>query len=203
MLSHEVWHYLSFPHFVPFVALHSIQNSTVVSVIYAHKKCEQFVMYRVCEAWYSHGPQKVMDYCSELTYLHRIWSIASRLSNSLIAGKDQHLSGWETAMIELEPSVGHGRMPDSQSREPGFESPLLPFRSLCMFVLCTVPRFSQLYKWVPGYGRWWKCEWIVFARNCCMARMKEKSNRCQNEQVCQEVKCKVLWAVQQTGYCTM
>ena len=26
-----------------------------------------------------------------------------------------------------------GRMPDSQSREPGFESPLIPFRSLGIF----------------------------------------------------------------------
>ena len=28
-----------------------------------------------------------------------------------------------------------GRMPDSQSSEPGFESPLLPFRRLGIFVL--------------------------------------------------------------------
>ena len=58
----------------------------------------------------------------------------------------------------------NGRMPDSQSREPGFESPLLLFRGLGIF--------TQLYKWVPGYrSQLWKCEWIVVARNCCMARM--------------------------------
>ena len=34
-----------------------------------------------------------------------------------------------------------GRMPDSQSREPGFESPLLPFRSLG-----------------NASDQWWKCE---------------------------------------------
>ena len=148
MFSHKVCHFIYPPFCIMWDYIHSIQNSTVVSVIYyaAHKKCGQFVMYRVCEAWYSPGPQKVMDYCSELTYLHRIWSIASRLSNRLIAGKDQHLNGLETAMIELEPSAGRGRMPDSQSREPGFESPLLPLRSLGIFVLCTMPRFSQLYK---------------------------------------------------------
>ena len=30
---------------------------------------------------------------------------------------------------------------------------------------------TQLHKWVPGYRQWWKCEWIVVTRNCCMARM--------------------------------
>ena len=24
---------------------------------------------------------------------------------------------------------------------------------------------------VPDYRRWWKCEWLVFARNCCVARL--------------------------------
>ena len=33
------------------------------------------------------------------------------------------------------------------------------------------PQFTQLYKWVPGYRQWWKCEWTIFARNCCVARM--------------------------------
>ena len=39
-----------------------------------------------------------------------------------------------------------GRMPDSQSREPGFEPPLLPFRSLGIFVHFTTPQSTQLYK---------------------------------------------------------
>ena len=39
-----------------------------------------------------------------------------------------------------------GRMPDSQSREPGFESPLLPFRSLGIFFHFTTPQSTQLYK---------------------------------------------------------
>ena len=55
--------------------------------------------------------------------------------------------------VERGSSVG--RMPDSQSREPGFESPLLPFRSLGIFFHFTTP---QLYKLVPGYRQWWKCE---------------------------------------------
>ena len=39
-----------------------------------------------------------------------------------------------------------GRMPDSQSREPVFESPLLPFRSLGIFFHFTTPQSTQLYK---------------------------------------------------------
>ena len=37
----------------------------------------------------------------------------------------------ECSRVECGSSVG--RMPDSQSREPGFESPLLPFRRLGIF----------------------------------------------------------------------
>ena len=39
-----------------------------------------------------------------------------------------------------------GRMPDSQSRGPGFESPLLPFRSLGIFFHFTTHQSTQLYK---------------------------------------------------------
>ena len=39
-----------------------------------------------------------------------------------------------------------GGMPDSQSREPGFESPLLPFRSLDIFFHFATPQSTQLYK---------------------------------------------------------
>ena len=44
--------------------------------------------------------------------------------------------------------VEHGRltrMPDSQSKEPGIETPLIPFRSLGIFVLSVTPQFTQLY----------------------------------------------------------
>ena len=51
-----------------------------------------------------------------------------------------------------------------------------------------------------GYRLWWRCEWIVFTPNCCFP---EKLSWCRNEQVCQGVKCKVLWAVQLTGYCAI
>ena len=47
-------------------------------------------------------------------------------------------------LVERGSSVG--RMPDSQSREPGFESPLLPFRSLGIFFHFTTPQSTQLYK---------------------------------------------------------
>ena len=43
------------------------------------------------------------------------------------------------------------RMPDSQPRGLGLDSTLLPFRSLGMFVLSTMPQFTQLYTWVPAY----------------------------------------------------
>ena len=63
-----------------------------------------------------------------------------------------------------------GRTPDSQSREPVFQSPLLLFQSLGIFVLTPWPQLTQLCKWVPGY-RLWKCKWLVVARNFCMARI--------------------------------
>ena len=47
-------------------------------------------------------------------------------------------------IVERGSSVG--RMPDSQSRELGFESPLLPFRSLGIFFHFTTPQSTQLYK---------------------------------------------------------
>ena len=49
-----------------------------------------------------------------------------------------------TQHVERGSSVG--RMPDSQSRDPGFESPLLPFRSLGIFFHFTTPQSTQLYK---------------------------------------------------------
>ena len=50
----------------------------------------------------------------------------------------------QRTIVERGSSVG--RMPDSQSREPGFESPLLPFRSLVIFFHFTTPQSTQLYK---------------------------------------------------------
>ena len=39
-----------------------------------------------------------------------------------------------------------------------FESPLIPFRSLGIFFLFTMPQFTQLYKLVLVYRQWWTCE---------------------------------------------
>ena len=47
-------------------------------------------------------------------------------------------------IVERGSSVG--RTPDSQSRESGFESPVLPFRSLGIFFHFTTPQSTQLYK---------------------------------------------------------
>ena len=58
-----------------------------------------------------------------------------------------------------------------ESREPGLESPLLPFRSSDIFVLSTMPQFTQLYKWVPGYSQWEKCDRKDFSSNWSIVRM--------------------------------
>ena len=39
-----------------------------------------------------------------------------------------------------------GRMPNSQSSEPGFETSLLLFRRLGILVLSTIPQLTQMYK---------------------------------------------------------
>ena len=52
----------------------------------------------------------------------------------------------EITMDRVERGSSVGRMPDSQSREPGFESPLIPFRSLGIFFHFTTPQSTQLYK---------------------------------------------------------
>ena len=57
----------------------------------------------------------------------------------------------KTSSLHLGPTLCgarwlSGRMPDSQSREPGFESPLIPFRSLDIFFHFTTPQSTQLYK---------------------------------------------------------
>ena len=59
-----------------------------------------------------------------------LWHFRSHISSLMICGA-RYLSG---------------RMPGSQSREPGLESPLLPFRSSDIFVLSMMPQFTQLYK---------------------------------------------------------
>ena len=56
------------------------------------------------------------------------------------------LSSLVTPPIHREARWLSGRMPDSQSREPGFESPLIPFRSLGIFFHFTTPQSTQLYK---------------------------------------------------------
>ena len=59
-------------------------------------------------------------------------------------------NGLDTALYKnylyVERGSSVGRMPDSQSREPGFESPMLPFRSLGIFFHFTTPQSTQLYK---------------------------------------------------------
>ena len=50
--------------------------------------------------------------------------------------------------------------------------PLLLFWRLGSFVLSKMPQFTQLYKWVPGYRQCGgNVTELVFAPNCCLARM--------------------------------
>ena len=42
-------------------------------------------------------------------------------------------------------------MPDSQSREPRFESPLRLFRNMDIVALSMKPQFTQLYKYPNEY----------------------------------------------------
>ena len=60
-------------------------------------------------------------------------------------------------------------MPDSQSIMPGFESPLLPFRRLGIFVLyIDAPVDSAVNEYLDSGGN---VSDLVLARNCCLARM--------------------------------
>ena len=63
-------------------------------------------------------------------------------------------------------------MPILQSREPGFESLLMPFRSRGIFVIATMLQFTKL-SFINEYlaiDMWWTCECLV-VRNCGLARM--------------------------------
>ena len=75
--------------------------------------------------------------------------IRTQNDSSLLQNDLHKLQKWQdTWLMKFNPERGSsvGRMPDSQSREPGFESPLLPFRSLGIFFHFTTPQSTQLYK---------------------------------------------------------
>ena len=120
-----------------------------------------------------------------------VWDYATPAAGcQATTGASFRLVTWWSCDVYSE--IEYDRLPDSQLREPGFESPLLPFQSLGIFVLSTTPQFPELNKWVPGYRQWWKYEWLVVACNCCVARMlPKKPSWCRNEQVCQgwSIKC--------------
>ena len=71
-------------------------------------------------------------------------SDARRSNRRFLDTESKYLTLWPTVHVERGSSVG--RMPDSQPREPGFESPLLQFRSLGIFFHFTTPQSTQLYK---------------------------------------------------------
>ena len=66
--------------------------------------------------------------------------------HGLICSEKTHIYCMLLAKVPVERGSSVGRMPDSQSREPGFESPLIPFRSLGIFFHFTTPQSTQLYK---------------------------------------------------------
>ena len=75
--------------------------------------------------------------------------------------------------------------PESPSRESMFESPLMMFRMrtwLKTVVEMCVTNLNAIY-----------CGAAEF--------FQEKSSWCRNVQVCQEVKCKSIWAVRRSLYC--
>ena len=51
-------------------------------------------------------------------------------------------------------------MPDSQPRQPGFESALLAFRKLGFFVFSNMPQFSETHELVSDNRQRWKCDLI-------------------------------------------
>ena len=59
----------------------------------------------------------------------------------------------------------------------------LPFQSSGIFVLSTVPQFTQLYTRVPVYGQWWNCvSEYCSSSNCvdeCIPAVKSSWCRCQ------------------------
>ena len=82
------------------------------------------------------------------------------------------------------------------SHDPVRIQDLLPFRSLDIFTISTMTQFTQLYRWVPDYRRWWKCECLVVACNCCMTRMLPREVELEWTGLPVEEKCKTLWAAQ-------
>ena len=85
-------------------------------------------------------------------------------------------------------------MPDSQSREPGFESPLLPFRRLGIFrsLHCRPCRLSCINEYLAIDSGGNVSEWSL--RNCCMARMlpREAENGVGMNRSARGGKCKAL-----------
>ena len=59
----------------------------------------------------------------------------------------------------------------TRNREPGFESPLLPFQSLGIFILHDTPRSLSCINEYLAIDSGGNVSDLVFARNYCMARM--------------------------------
>ena len=53
----------------------------------------------------------------------------------------------------------------------GSNPPLLPFRSLGIFILSTMPQFTRLNNEYLGIDAGGNVSDLVLVRNCCMARM--------------------------------
>ena len=108
--------------------------------------------------------------------------------------------GMDLGPVCSELALHSSRMAHFQWREPGFESPLLPFghfRHLLDALLHSV-------KWMPGYRQRWKCE-LRNSLRAVIAAWLNASHRSRvgvgmNCSTC-HVKCTVLWVVQRTGYC--
>ena len=95
-------------------------------------------------------------------------------------------------------------MPDSQSSEPGFESPFATvskighFRSL-HWRPCSLSCINE-YLAIDSGGT---VSDLVLAHNFCLARMLPAVGVGMNRSVREGKKCEVLWAIQQTEYCAI
>ena len=89
----------------------------------------------------------------------RTLQVAAHQRDGWAGGDAKYNTPCKTTYITTITSSSVGRMPDSQSREPGFESPFATVSKIGHFSFTSqTPLFTQLYKLVPGYRQWWQCE---------------------------------------------
>ena len=74
----------------------------------------------------------------------------------------------DVTALPWQPYVEHG---GSTVECPGSNPLCYRFKVLAFWFSPLMHQSIQLYKWAPGNKCGWKCEWIVLACNCCVARL--------------------------------